>query len=59
MIEAQNNFEVISPDPKLTIISHEMDNGSQEITNHFISSVKNPDDTLDAFLDFLKKNRLG
>ena len=53
----KEGLEVIQPDPKLSIIQPEKDNGSQQITDNFIASVNaSPDDTLDNFLDFLKEN---
>ena len=54
--QAQKDLEVIQPDPILSIIQSEKDNGSQQITDNFLASVNSPDDTLDGFLDFLKEN---
>ena len=51
-------MEVIQPDPELSVIEPESDNGSQQITDNFLASAvnTNPDDTLESFLDFLKEN---
>ena len=57
--KAQIDLEVLRPNPNLTIIKPELDNGSQEITNNFLTSVQSSDDTLGTFLEFLKNNRSG
>ena len=56
--QAEKDLEVIQPDPELSVIEPESDNGSQQITNNFLVSAvnTNPDDTLESFLDFLKEN---
>ena len=56
---AQIDLELLSPDQNFTIIKPVVDNGSEEITNNFLSSVQSSDDTLDTFLEFLKNNRFG
>lgn len=53
---AQKDLEMIRPDPSLNVIEPEKDNGSQKITNSFLNSLNGPDDTLDAFLEFLKES---
>ena len=56
---AQIDLELLSPDQNFTIIKPVVHNGSEEITNNFLSSVQSSDDTLDTFLEFLKNNRFG